>query len=124
MSVDGDLTYVLVTSGYDRNNASRGESLDGAVDGLGEGASKRHVHDRLAGNVLLLDIVRDELKALEDTRVGTGTVLAKNLDSHELAVLGDTESGTGNGSSDVGSVTVLISVLEWPISDVHIQCPK
>jgi hypothetical protein len=62
-------TYVLVTGGHNRDNASLEKSLDSAVDGLREVATKRHVHNSLSGLAPLLSIVNNELHALEDTRV-------------------------------------------------------
>lgn len=62
-------TYVLVTGGHNGDNASLEEGLDSAVDGRGEVATKRHVHNSLAGLAPLLSIVNNELHALKDTRV-------------------------------------------------------
>jgi hypothetical protein len=63
------VTYVLVTSGDNGDNASLEEGLNGTVDGLREVTAKRHVHNSLANTVLLLGVVNNELHALEDTRV-------------------------------------------------------
>lgn len=67
----GLLTYVLVSSSDDGDDTGSADGLDGAVDSLGERSAQRHVHNSLSGESLLLDVVDDELHAVQDARVAT-----------------------------------------------------
>lgn len=105
------MTYVLITSGHDGDDTSIEESLDSAVDGFGKITAKRHVHNSLAGDALLLGIVNDKLHTLEDARVAATARGIENLDSDEVNFLGDTKGSTTDSTSNVGAVAVLVVIL-------------
>lgn len=94
-------TYVLVASSHNGNNASGSKLLNGTVDSVRARTAQRHVHDGLASEALFLDIGHDKVQALKDTRVGTATILAQDLDAHELNFLGDAKGSTTNSTSDM-----------------------
>lgn len=105
------LTYVFVTSGNNRNNAGISEGFDSTVDGLGEGSAQGHVHNSLSANILPLNIVNDELHAVQHTGVATTAIGIKDLDCHEVDLLRNTESETADRASDVATMAILVFVL-------------
>lgn len=107
-------SYVLITSGDDGDNAGSVDSLNSSVDSLRGGSTKGHIHNSLAGNLLLLNIVDDKLHTIENTRVATRALGVENFDSDQVDLLSYTKGGTADGTSDVAAVTVLIGILGIP----------
>lgn len=116
MRVEWGSTYVLVTGSDNRDNTGVGQSSDGVVDSSGEGAAERHVHNSLAGELLGLDVVDDELHAVQNTRVAARAAGIEDLDSNKLDILGNAKGSTTNGTGNVAAVTVLIGVLSLIVS--------
>lgn len=104
-------TYVLVAGSNNGDNAGVGDGGDGVVHGRGERASQGHVHNSLAGELLGLNVVDDELHAVQDARVATGTAGIEDLDGNELDVLGNAKGSAANGTGNVAAVAVFIGVL-------------
>lgn len=104
-------THVLVASSHNGDNASLEESLDGTVDGRREVTTQRHVHNSLALLSSLLDVVNDELHALENARVAAAARSIQDLDSNKIGLLGNAKGSTGDGTSDVAAMSVLIVIL-------------
>ena len=103
-------TYVLIASSNDGHDAGVADGLDGAVQCLGEGSAEGHVHDGLALDAALLDVVDDELHAVEDGRVLASPLGVEDLDSHDLGLLGNAKGGAGDGARDVAAVALLVRV--------------
>ena len=106
------LTYTLVASSNDGDDAGLKHGLDGAVERRGEAAAQGHVHDGLAADALLLDVLNDPLHAVNDTTVAAVAIGVEDLDSDNLGVLGDSKGGARDGAGDVATVAVLIGVLD------------
>lgn len=64
----------------------------------------------LCGSSVALGVGGDPVDAGNDTGVGAGTVVSKDLDGNDGGLLCDSIGGAGNGSSDVGSVAVGVGV--------------
>lgn len=52
----------------------------------------------------------DKVHASNDSRVGTGTVITQDLDGVEGGLLGDTVGGGADSSSNVGAVTLAVTI--------------
>lgn len=102
---------VLVTGGNNGNDTGSLDTVDGGVDGLGERAAERHVHDGLATETTAGGITGNKVHTGNHARVGTGTVSTEDLDSNELGLLGDTKLPASNGASNVGAVAVEIRLI-------------
>lgn len=67
-----------------------------------------------------MDVVNNELHAVENARVAARAVGIEDLDSNELNVLGHSKGSTANSASNVAAVAVLIGVLSTSmLASVH-----
>lgn len=105
------MAHVFVTSSNNGDDTAVVERLDGAVDGLGKGATERHVHDGLALEVALLNILQDKLHARDDVGRLAAAILVEDLDGDEVGLFGDAKGSAGDGARDVAAVAVLVGVL-------------
>jgi hypothetical protein len=64
----------------------------------------------LCGSSVALGVGGDPVDAGNDTGVGAGAIVSEDLDGNDGGLLCDSVCGAGNGSSDVGSVAIGISV--------------
>lgn len=122
---------VVVSGGHGKGDSGGHGVVDGAVDGGRVGASETHVGDwwkpvsvscvsrflhgwgivtRLCGSSIALGVGGDPVDAGNDTGVGAGTVVSKDLDGNDGGLLCDSICSAGNGSSDVSSVAVGVRV--------------
>jgi len=99
---------VIVTSGNNHQEASGDGGLHGVIESKRGTAAERHVSDGGLASGLLL--VGGPVDTIDDTRVGTATVVAEHLDGEDVGLLGKTPLVTDSSGSDVGSVSVLVSV--------------
>lgn len=88
----------IVASSHNRDNARVEKSLDGAIDGLREGAAERHVHNGLALDSPCVDVVDNPLHALNDARVGAGAVFAEDLYINDVGRFGDAKGCACDGA--------------------------
>lgn len=116
------LTHVFVTGSDNGHDTSLVEVLNGLVNSLGQSTAKRHVHDSLALDAALLDVVDDELHAVENIGVLAAAVGIEDLDSNKVDLFGNTKLGASNGTSNVAAVAVLIGVLAYLLVCVFDQC--
>lgn len=110
-SIGWTFTHVLVTSGNNGDDAGISEGFDGSVDGLRERTAQGHVHNSLSADSLPLDIVDNELHAVQNAGVAAASIGIKDLDGHEFDILRNTESIAADGASNVATVTIFIFVL-------------
>ncbi len=110
-------THVIIPGSDHGDDACVVDSLDGVVDGLREGSSKRHIHDGLSLAVRGCDVVGDPLHALQHARVGAGAAGVEDLNGHDVDVLGDAKGASAESAGDVAPMAVLVRVLrESPLS--------
>lgn len=97
---------LVVTGGDNDGDVGAEKAADGIVQGAGGTTTKRHVDD---GLLALVD-ADDPVKSSDDSRGGTRALTVENLDTDEVDLLGNTVGVSSDGTGDVGTVTVLISV--------------
>lgn len=107
----GIKAYRFVTSSNDGEDASPVEGVDGIVHGLGTRSAEGHVHDGLADDAAALNVLGDELHALEDAISGTAAVASEDLDADKFGFLGHAKGGAGDGAGDVAAVAVGVVIL-------------
>lgn len=97
---------LVVTGGDNDGDVGTEKATDGIVQGAGGTTTKRHVDD---GLLALVD-ADDPVKSSNDSRSGTRALTVEDLDTDEVDLLGNTVGVSSDGTSDVGTVTVLVGV--------------
>lgn len=108
-SVASISTVITSCDGQEDTGLDQGGSS--SVDGSGKATTKRHVGDGAVGAVSGLRVVGNKVHAGNDVGECTASRVVEDLDAVDRGLLRNAIGAAANGTRDVGSVSVAISVL-------------